>query len=87
MTRSSANSATRRTATFWEGIAELVASDAPSLAGRFSPDPEGGAFCSYSDDRAVLEDLAARLHKVATEESRLRQLVDLAATTGFEFDD
>ncbi|GAA2860033.1 hypothetical protein GCM10010443_22950 [Actinoplanes cyaneus] len=73
---------------FWEGVAELlVASEAPSLAGRFSPDPEGGAFCAYSDDRAVLEDLAARLHKVATEESRLRQLVDLAATTGFEFDD
>ncbi|WP_239170741.1 Imm51 family immunity protein [Actinoplanes xinjiangensis] len=30
---------------FWEGVAELlVASEAPSLAGRFSPDPEGGAF-------------------------------------------
>jgi hypothetical protein len=73
---------------FWEGVAELlVASEAPSLAERFSPDPEGGAFCAYSDDRAVLEDLAARLYKVATDKARLRQLVELAAATGFEFDD
>lgn len=73
---------------FWEGIAELlVASEAPNLAGRFSPDPEGGAFCAYSNDRAVLEDLAARLHEVAAEESRLRQLIDPAVATGFEFDD
>ena len=73
---------------FWEGIADLlVASEAVSLKGRFSSDPEAGAFCAYSDDRSVLEDLAARLSKVATEAVRLRQLVDLAAATGFEFDD
>ncbi|WP_233513335.1 Imm51 family immunity protein [Micromonospora craterilacus] len=73
---------------FWEGVAELlVASEAASLGGRFSSDPEAGAFCAYSDDRAALEDLAARLRKVATEETRVRQLVDLATATGFEFDD
>ncbi|MET7393801.1 Imm51 family immunity protein [Dactylosporangium sp. NPDC005572] len=73
---------------FWAGIADLlVASEVPSLKGRFSPDPEAGAFCAYSDDRAALEDLVARLHKAATEETRLRQLVDLATATGFEFDD
>ncbi|MEV6303439.1 Imm51 family immunity protein [Actinoplanes sp. NPDC051861] len=73
---------------FWEGVAELLtATEAPSLAGRFSPDPEGGAFCAYSDDRAVLEDLAARLHAVATDEARLRHLVERATAIGFEFDD
>ncbi|XVU30318.1 Imm51 family immunity protein [Actinoplanes sp. CA-054009] len=73
---------------FWEGVAELlVSSEAPGLAGRFSTDPEGGAFCAHSDDRAVLEELGARLHRVAGEEARLRRIVDLAAATGFEFDD
>jgi hypothetical protein len=73
---------------FWEGVAEfLVASEAPSLEGRFSSDPEAGAFCAYSDDRAALEDLAARLRKVATEVARLRQLVEQATEAGFEFDD
>jgi hypothetical protein len=73
---------------FWESVAELLAaSEAPSLAGQFAPDSEAGAFCAYSDDRAALEDLAARLRKVTADEARLRQLVDLAAATGFQFDD
>jgi hypothetical protein len=73
---------------FWEGIVELlVTSEASSLKGRFSCDPEAGAFCAYSDDRAVLEDLTVRLRSVATGEDRLRHLIQLAATTGFEFDD
>jgi hypothetical protein len=54
---------------------------------RCTADREAGALCVYSDDLAPLEDLAARLREVATEEARLRQLVDLAAANGFEFDD
>jgi hypothetical protein len=73
---------------FWEGVAELlVESEAADLRGKFDPDPEGGAFYASSADRAVLEDLAARLGRVAAEETRLREIVALAAATGFEFDD
>ncbi|MEU4426195.1 Imm51 family immunity protein [Actinoplanes sp. NPDC024001] len=73
---------------FWDGIVQLlVASEAAALKDRFESDPEAGAYCAYSEDRTVIEDLAARLQAVATNEDRLRQLVDLADTTGFEFDD
>jgi hypothetical protein len=41
----------------------------------------------YSQDRAALDDLAQRLRAVASDESRLRALVDLAQSSGFEFDD
>src|SRR5262249_41021115 len=68
---------------FWEGIVELlVTSEACGPKGRFSCDPEAGAFCAHSHDRVVLEDLAARLRSVATGEDQLRHLVQLAAATG-----
>ncbi|WP_155371154.1 Imm51 family immunity protein [Catellatospora vulcania] len=73
---------------FWEGVAELlVTHEAPALAGRFSYDPEAGMFCAYGRDRAALEDLGTRMSAVATDGDRVRQLVALAAATGFEFDD
>ncbi|GAB3829022.1 Imm51 family immunity protein [Dactylosporangium cerinum] len=73
---------------FWEGIVELlVTTEAPTLDGRFESDPEGGAFYAYSGDCAALEDLAIRLRAVAGDEQRLRELVRLAETVGFEFDD
>jgi hypothetical protein len=73
---------------FWNGIVELlVMTEAPELGERFQPDPEAGAYLAYSDDRAVLDDLAARLTAVATDADRVRRLVDLANARGFEFDD
>lgn len=73
---------------FWEGIVELlIMTEAPALDGRFSSDSEAGAFLAYSSDRTVLDDLAARLRAVATDGNRVRQLVELAKTRGFEFDD
>lgn len=73
---------------FWEGIAELlVAAEAPALAGAYWPDSEAGAFLASGTDRAVLDDLAARLHRVAADGDRLRQMVALADERGFTFDD
>jgi hypothetical protein len=73
---------------FWEGIVELlVRTEATTLEGRFETDPEGGAFVAYSQDRAALDDLAGRLRTVAADGSRLRDLVELAESSGFEFDD
>lgn len=73
---------------FWEGIVELlVMTEAPDLDGRFEPDPEGGAYLAYSEDRAVLDDLATRLGAVATDGDRVRRLVEVAKSRGFEFDD
>ena len=73
---------------FWHGVVELlIASEACDLKGLFSSDPEAGAFCAYGNDRAVLEDLAALLNGVATDEDRLRQFFQLANSTGCEFDD
>ncbi len=73
---------------FWEGIVELIiATEAPGLDGRFQPDPEGDAYVAHSSDRAALDELAELLRAVASDETRLRQLVELAATRGFEFDD
>ncbi|MGC5023034.1 Imm51 family immunity protein [Micromonospora sp. DT47] len=73
---------------FWEGIVELlVMTETPALDGRFSSDAEAGAFLAYSSDRAALDDLAVRLRAVAADGSRVRQLVELAKTHGFEFDD
>ncbi|MFC4017892.1 Imm51 family immunity protein [Micromonospora sp. GCM10011542] len=73
---------------FWEGIVELlVTTEAPTLEGRFLPDPEGGAFYATSNDRRALEDLAVLLRAVAVDGNRLRQLMEFAQTSGFEFDD
>ena len=73
---------------FWEGIAELVvATEAPALDGRFWTDSEADAFLAHSRDRGVLEDLAIRLGAITTDENRLRQMMEVARTRGFEFDD
>jgi hypothetical protein len=73
---------------FWEGIVELLLmTEATTLEGRFSVDPEGGAFVAYSQDREALEDLAGRLRAVVTDGNRLRKLMDFAKSSGFEFDD
>lgn len=72
---------------FWEGIVELLMSEAPALDGRFSSDSEAGAFLAYSSDRTALDDLAVRLRAVAADGNRVRQLVELAKTRGLEFDD
>lgn len=73
---------------FWEGIVELlVTTEAPTLAGRFSSDPEGGAFYATSNDRNALDDLAVLLRTIAADRNRLRQLMEFAEASGFEFDD
>jgi len=73
---------------FWEGMTELVvATEAPHLADRFWTDSEADAFLAHSDQRRVLDDLAERLAGIAADEHRLRQLMELAHTRGFEFDD
>jgi hypothetical protein len=73
---------------FWEGIVELlVRTEATNLEGRFSTDPEGGAFVAYSQDRGALDDLAGRLRAVATDRHGLRKLIEFAESSGFEFDD
>ncbi|MFB6396103.1 Imm51 family immunity protein [Polymorphospora lycopeni] len=73
---------------FWEGVAQLlVSTEAPTLEGRFSYDPEGGMFCAYGTDREALEDLANRMAAVASDAGRIRELVELAKANGFEFDD
>jgi hypothetical protein len=73
---------------FWEGIVELiVTAEDPALAGRFWAESEADTFLAHSNDRAVLDDLANRLRAVAEDEDRLRQLIDLAQSRGFQFDD
>lgn len=73
---------------FREGIAELlVAAESPALQGRFWTDSEGDAFLAHSGDRGVLDDLAGRLRVIAADESRLRQLMELARSREFTFDD
>ncbi|MGI5170966.1 Imm51 family immunity protein [Spirillospora sp. CA-253888] len=73
---------------FWDGIAQfLVATEASALEGRFSYDSEGGMFCAYGKDRTALQELAALMGAVATDEDRLRKLVESAVASGFEFDD
>jgi hypothetical protein len=73
---------------FWEGIVELlVTTEPPILEGRFLPDPEGSAFYATSNDRGALDDLAVLLRAVAADGSRLRQLMEFAQASGFEFDD
>jgi hypothetical protein len=73
---------------FWEGIVELlIMTEVPGLDGRVSFDSEAGAFLAYSSDRAVLDDLAIRLRAIAADGDRVRQLVELAKSRGFEFDD
>jgi hypothetical protein len=72
---------------FWEGILELlITTEAPALEGRFSSDPEAGAFFAYGNDRGALDELAVRLRAVAADGNRLRQLMEFAETSGFEFD-
>jgi hypothetical protein len=73
---------------FWQGIAELlITSEAPDLTGLMEFDSEGGMFCAYAEDRRVLEELGSRMAVVATDHSRMRQLVEQAHASGFEFDD
>ncbi|MFI6228486.1 Imm51 family immunity protein [Micromonospora echinospora] len=73
---------------FWEGVARLlVSTEAPTLDGRFSYDPEGGMFCAYGVDRSALEELAVRMAAVATDGERMRQVIAQAEADGFEFDD
>jgi hypothetical protein len=73
---------------FWEGIAQLlVDTEAPHLEGRFAYDPEGDMFVAYGPDQPALDELATLMTAVATNADRLRQLVALAETRGFEFDD
>lgn len=73
---------------FWEGVARfLVGTEAKSLEGRVSYDPEGGMFCAYGTDRTALEELGALLSAVAADTDRMRKLVASAEATGFEFDD
>jgi hypothetical protein len=73
---------------FWEGIAQLlVDTEAPHLQGRFECDPEGDMFVAHGTDRPALDELATLLTAVATNADRLRRLVVLAGTRGFEFDD
>jgi hypothetical protein len=73
---------------FWEGIAELlVATEAPELAERVWFDSEADTFLAYSSDRAALDALAGRLAAAATDGNRVRQLVELAVSRGYEFDD
>lgn len=73
---------------FWEGVAQvLVSTEARTLEGRFSYDPEGGMFCAYGTDREALEELAARMKVVATDSELMRRLVTDAEARGFEFDD
>lgn len=73
---------------FWEGIVELlIMTEAPTLDGLFSFDSEAGAFLAHSRERAALDDLASRLRAVAANGDRVRQLMELARSRGFEFDD
>lgn len=73
---------------FWEGVARfLVTTEAETLEGRFSYDPEGGMFCAHGDDRAALQELAALMSVVTRDENRMRKLVMSAEAAGFEFDD
>lgn len=73
---------------FWEGVAQLlVQHEAPALDGRFGYDPEAGMFCAYGTDRAALAELGTLMAAVANDPARMRELVRLAETTGFEFDD
>ncbi|ROP31963.1 hypothetical protein [Couchioplanes caeruleus] len=65
----------------------MVMTDASTLEGRYEPDPEGGAYVATSRHRDVPDDLAGRLRTVATDEGRLRELVELAKSHGVEFDD
>ncbi|MFC5753799.1 immunity 51 family protein [Actinomadura rugatobispora] len=73
---------------FWEGVAQiLVSTEAQTLEGRFSYDPEGGMFCAYGKDRTALQELADLMSAVATDNDRMRKLVTSAKANGFEFDD
>lgn len=73
---------------FWEGIVEMIVmTEAPALGGRFSTDSEAGALLAHSSDRIALDDLAVRLHAVAADAKRVRELVELARARGFQFDD
>ncbi|KUP97301.1 Imm51 family immunity protein [Thermobifida cellulosilytica] len=73
---------------FWTGIARfLVSTEAASLEGRFSYDPEAGMFCAYGKDRAALEELGALLSAVTRDEDRVRTLVADAQAAGIDLDD
>ena len=73
---------------FWEDVAKfLVSTEAPTLEGRFSYDPEGGMFCAHGRDRDALAQLGALLVAVANDGGRLQALVAAAEASGVDFDD
>ncbi|WP_248592927.1 Imm51 family immunity protein [Thermobifida alba] len=73
---------------FWAGVARfLVSTEASTLEGRFSYDPEAGMFCAYGNDRTALQELGALMSAVARDGDRMRKLVLSAKAAGFEFDD
>jgi hypothetical protein len=73
---------------FWEGVARLlIKTQAPTLDGRLSFDPEAGMFCAFGGDRPALEELAGLMSAVANDPDQMRQLMALAETAGSEFED
>ncbi|WP_026412733.1 Imm51 family immunity protein [Actinomadura oligospora] len=73
---------------FWEGVARfLVTTEAPSLEGRFSYDPEAGMFCAYGRDRPALEELATLLAPTTTTPTRMTTLLKAAQAANHDFDD
>ncbi|MFC4052956.1 Imm51 family immunity protein [Actinomadura syzygii] len=73
---------------FWEGVAQfLVSTEAKTLDGRFSYDPEAGMFCAYGTDRDALQELGDLMSAIAADADRMRALVAAATAAGFEFDD
>lgn len=69
---------------FWEGVAQRVA---PELVKQVGLDSEGGMFCAYGTNRAVLEQLGAALAVVVNDPAKVRDVVSSAEADGFEFDD
>lgn len=73
---------------FWAGVARfLVSTEANTLEGRFSYDPEAGMFCAYGTDRKALQELGALMSVITRDGDRMRKLVTSAQAAGFEFDD
>lgn len=70
---------------FWDAIARMLTD--VSLESRFGLDPESGMFCAYGTDLAALEELGSRMSAVATDASRIRELVAEGEARGVDFDD
>lgn len=72
---------------FWEAIAGLlISTQAPGLGGRFAFDSEAGAFCAVGQDREALERLETLLRSVISDQTRIRELIALADSTGTRLD-